>query len=65
MNPSFRVLPLIRWGQLREGQFGRGHKNTFDNAKFEMTIKNLKIDIDVKLWEELESIKTNCSGISI
>lgn len=37
----------------------------FGNAKFEMNIKNLKIDIDVKLWEELESIKINCSVISI
>lgn len=35
------------------------------HATFEVNIKNLKIDIDVKLWEELASLKINCSVISV
>lgn len=44
---------------------GKSKECLFRHAKFEMTIQNLKIGIDVDLREECESRNINFSFISI
>lgn len=53
------VLPLINWiRKVGRGSLEafKGTEYTFGHAKFEMTIKNVKVDINVqlKLREELK-----------